>query len=216
MSIKTILRELLAQGDLGTIAELAAEKRRTLAVLVSLTFDSDPQIGWRAVEALGISSQRVAVDDPEYVREHLRRLYWLISEESGGICWRAPEAMAEIVRHEPALFADYIPIIVFLILNMADEDLDHFKAGTLWAMGRLGSLAEQHIEDVRVVVAAALDDPDPQIRGTAAWCLGQLGQTAILANRPDLLSDEAPVTFYEGESLELTSVGELARRALSG
>lgn len=215
MSIKTIVRELLAQGEFDTIAELAAEKRRVLAVLVSLTFDSDPQIGWRAIEALGISSRRVAENDHEYVREHLRRLYWLVSEESGGICWHAPEAMAEIVRQKPSLFADYIPIVMFLILNMAEEDLDHFKAGTLWAMGRLGSLAGDHVEGVRDVVTSALDDPDPQIRGTAAWCLGQLGQAAILADRSDLLSDEAPVAFYEKESLELTSVGALARRALS-
>jgi HEAT repeat protein len=215
VSIKTILRELLARGDFDAIAELAAERRRTLAILVSLTFDSDSEIGWRAVEALGISSQRVAEDDPEYVREQLRRLYWLISEESGGICWHAPEAMAEIVRHKPQLFADYIPIVVFLILSMADEDLDHFKAGTLWAIGRLGSLAADHFEEVRVAVTAALDDPDPQIRGTAAWCLGQMGQAATLTDRSDLLSDEAPVSFYLEKSLEATSVGALARRALS-
>jgi HEAT repeat protein len=216
VQIKSRLRELLEQGRFDTIAQLASEKRRVLGILVSLTFDMDPQIAWRAVEALGTAARRVAADDPDYVREHLRRLYWLISEESGGICWRAPEAMAEIVRHNAALFADYIPIIVFLVLNMAEEDLAHFKAGTLWAIGRLGSLAADHVEEVRDVVMAALDDPDPQIRGTAAWCLGELGQTEVLADRPDLLADEAPVTFYEGESLELTSVAALVGRTLSG
>lgn len=215
MQIKNSLRELLEQGEFDAIVQLAVQKRRVLVLLVSLTFDSDPQIGWRAVEALGLAAHRVAEDDPDYVREQLRRLYWLISEESGGICWHAPEAMAEIVRHNPSLFADYIPIVVFLILSMAEEDLDHFKAGTLWAIGRLGSLAAEHIDEVRGPIAVALDDPNPQIRGTAVWCLGELGQTAILADRPDLLADEAPVTFYRGESLESTCVGALAHRALS-
>lgn len=215
MRIKTTLRGLLEHGQFKAIAQLAVERRRVLGILVSLTYDPDPRISWRAVEALGTAAQRVAEDDPDYVREHLRRLYWLISEESGGICWHAPEAMAEIVRHNPTLFADYIPIVVFLIESMAEEDLDHFKAGTLWAIGRLGSLVGEHIDGVREAVTAALDDPDPHIRGTAAWCLGKLGQRSILADRADVLSDEAPITFYETASIERTSVGELARRALS-
>ena len=215
VTIKTRLRDLLAAGNFKPVTEIAAEKRRALAILVALTFDRDPEIAWRAVEALGAAAARVAEDDPDYVREQLRRLYWLISEESGGICWHAPEAMAEIVRHRPQLFADYIPIVVFLILSMAKEDLDHFKTGTLWAIGRLGSLAANHFREVRGAVTDALDDPDPQVRGTAVWCLGRLGQTATLAERPDLLSDEAPLNLYEHLTIQRTSVGELVRRMLS-
>ncbi len=88
-------------------------------VSTSLTFVPNPLIGWCAVEAMGMGANRIAENDPDYLREHLRRRYWLLSEESGGICWRAPEAMAEIVRHRPVLFADYIPIVVLLILGLS-------------------------------------------------------------------------------------------------
>ncbi|MGD2215896.1 MAG: HEAT repeat domain-containing protein [Gemmatimonadales bacterium] len=213
--MKTRLRELLIEGDFEAIAEGAVQKRRLLGTLVSLTFDPDPQIGWRAVEALGLAARRVAQDDPGYVREQLRRLYWLISEESGGICWHAPGAMAEIVRHEPETFADYVPIVVFLIESMAEEDLEHFKADVLWAIGRLGPIANAYIEEIAAGVAAALDDPDPQVRGTAVWCLGRVGRATALATRSDLLSDEGPVALYQDGSLQCTSVGELARRALA-
>jgi hypothetical protein len=215
VTIKTRLRDLLAAGDFERVTEIAADKRRALAILVALTYDRDPEIAWRAVEALGTAAARVAEDDPNYVREQLRRLYWLISEESGAICWHAPEAMAEIVRNRPRLFADYIPIVVFLILSMAKEDLDHFKTGTLWAIGRLGSFAADHFDEVRGAVTDALDDPDPQVRGTAVWCLGRLGQTAILAERSYLLSDEAPVVLYENLTIQQTSVSELVRRMLA-
>jgi HEAT repeat protein len=213
--LKKTLRDLLEEGHFEQIEELAEQRRRVLPILVALTFDGDAQIAWRAIEALGVAARRVAGDDPDFVREHLRRLYWLISEESGGICWRAPEAMAEIVRHEPQLFSDYIPIVVFLITSLAEEDLEHFKAGALWAIGRLGPLASDHVEEIQPAVMAALDDPDPQIRGTAVWCLGQVGRATDLANRSDLLCDEGPVSFYEDGSLAPTSVAELARRALT-
>ncbi len=215
MPIKTTLRQLLECGEFEHITEMAGTKRRVLGSLVSLTYDTDPQIGWRAAEALGVAARRVAEDDPDYVREHLRRLYWLISEESGGICWHAPAAMAEIVRQEPRLFADYISIVVFLIPNMAEEDLDHFRADALWAIGRLGSLGREYIDSVHAAVISALDDPDPQVRGIAAWCLGRVGRTTTLAERADLLSDEGPVLLYEGGSLQRTSVGELVQRALA-
>jgi HEAT repeat protein len=213
--IKTELRDLLDQGAFEQIAEMAAQRRRVLPSLVSLTFDADPQIGWRAIEALGVAAQRVAQDDPDFVREQLRRLYWLISEESGSICWHAPEAMAEIVRHEPALFADYLSIAVHLITSIEEEDLEHFRAGALWAIGRLGPLVGDHVEGVHNAVSAALDDPDPQVRGTAAWCLGRVGRASDLDDRTDLLSDDGTVAHYEAGSLEQTSVGELVRRALS-
>lgn len=213
--MKKRVRQLLEQQSTDEIADLAARKRRVLSTLVSLTFDGDPQIGWRAVEAMGLAASRIAEDDPDCVREHLRRLYWLLSEESGGVCWRAPEAMAEIVRRRPSLFADYIPIIVCLILNMAEEDLDHFRAGNLWAIGRLGAVAGDHVDEAVVTaITCALSDPDPQVRGMAVWCMGEVGQASLLAARKELLCDEGSVDVYEDGNLKRTGVCHLVRRAL--
>ena len=98
---------------------------------------------------------------------------------------------------------------------MAEEDLKHFRATALWAIGRLGSLADKHIGDLYTEIVAALDNSDPQVRGTAAWCLGQVGRATALADRADLLSDEGPVAIYENGSLERTTVGVLAQRVLA-
>jgi len=205
---------MLQDRDLDGLVEEVVRKRRLLGSLVSQTYDPEPLICWRAIEAMGLAARRIAEDDPDFVREHLRRLYWLLSEESGGICWRAPEAMAEIVRHRPRLFAEYIPIVVFLILNLAEEDLDHFRTGILWAIGRLGALAGDHIPAVLPAITSVLNDSDPQVRGMAVWCLGQVGQADLLRDRPDLLSDEGTVGFYEDGHLTRTTIGRLVQRAL--
>jgi hypothetical protein len=212
--MKKHVRELLRRRDLDAVAGIAEQKRRLLGVLTSCTFDPDPQIGWRAVEAMGVACDRIARRAPATVRNHLRRLHWLISEESGGICWRAPEAMAEIVRYRPDRFAEYGAIVVSLLSDMAEEDLEHFRAGVLWAVGRLGAVAADHIPPVLPAITAALDSDDPQVRGLAAWCLGEVGRAELLAGRSDLLGDEGPVDLYEEGSLNRTSVGELVRRAV--
>jgi hypothetical protein len=211
--VKKHLRELLDTERIEEIADIAGRQRRVLGSLVSLTFDPDPLIVWRAVEAMGAAAARIADDDPEYVREHLRRLRWLISDESGGICWHAPEAMAEIIRRRPRLFSDHIPIVVYLLRVMEEEDLVRFRAGILWAIGRLGDLAASEVEAVLPSIAACLDDSDPQVRGMAVWCLAQSRRTEILKTRSDLLSDEGTVALYLDGHLLRRSVAELARQA---
>ncbi len=192
---------------------MAVHRKRVLGSLISLSFDADEKIGWRAVEAMGMAASRVAQRNPEYVRSHLRRLHWLLSEESGGVCWRAPEAMAEIVRRCPRLAADYVPIVVSLIVSLAEEDLDHFRAGALWAIGRLSPIAGDHLPTVLPAITSALDDPDPQVRGMAVWCLGQVGQARLLADRPHLLSDDGAVDLYADGHLTQTTVCRLVQRA---
>ena len=208
---KTALRELLAQGRLEQIADLAPRSKRILGTLVSLTFDPAPLIGWRAVEAMGMSAARIADRHPDYVREHLRRLLWLLSEESGGVCWHSPEAMAEIVGRSPALFGDYIPIVVWLIMSIEPEDLARFRPGALWAIGRLAPVAADHLQGVLPAVTAALDDRDPQARGMAVWALTQMGQPGAVGGRPPLLEDEGPVELYAGRGLRRHPVGQPTR-----
>jgi hypothetical protein len=189
-------------------------KKRVLGSLVASTYDADPRISWRAIEALGVAASRVAEDDPDHIRQLLRRLLWLINDESGGICWRAPEAMAEILRRQPTLYADYIPIVTLLLVNLEEEDLERFRAGVLRAIGRLGALARDSFQDVAPAVASALIDSDPQVRGMAVWCLHEVGRADLLAGRLDLIADEDPVDLYEDGILTRTTVSQLVQRAL--
>jgi hypothetical protein len=211
--MKRKLRELLEQSRLEEIADMAEERRRVLGVLRSLTFDRDRLIGWRAVEAMGVVAERLADQDPDAVLEELRSLFWLLSEESGGVCWHAPEAMGEIVRRRPDKFSSYISITATLINEMADEDLDHFRPGVLWAIGRLGPIASGTLSDVLPAIEASLESPDPQARGMAVWCLQQVDRAHLIDGRPDLAADSGAVSLYEDGALTQTTVGDLVARA---
>ena len=114
-----------------------------------------------------------------------------------------------------ALFGDYTPIIVGLLETMAEEDLAHFRPGVLWAIGRLGGLAEGHVEHVMPEIEAALAHDDPQVRGMAVWCLGRLGHAARLTEHAALTSDEGPVEVFADGEVVHTSVRELTAQALA-
>ncbi len=208
-------REMLAAGRLEALAENAASRNGILGRLLPLTYDADPLIAWRAVEAVGLTAARIAPTDPDAVRNFLRRLHWLLNDESGGVCWRAPEVMAEIVRHHPDRFPDYVTIIVNF-LGQLDEDLAPFKSGVLWAAGRLAPLAPKEVESRIPVLTACLEDPDPEVRGFAAWTLGRAGRADLLKGRDGLMKDEGELDLYLDGHLVRRRVSDLARRAIEG
>jgi len=207
------VRELLADQRYEAITELAGREKRVLSFLTALTYDRETLIGWRAVEAVGLAAGRIASDDPRFVRNHLRRLLWLLNDESGGIGWRAPEAIGEIIRSQPERFVEFVPILISL-LDMEEEDAVRFRPGLLWAIGRLGPVMPDAVESAIPWIVSCLDDSNPQTRGMASWCLGQLGAAGHLAHIDLLLDDDQPVDFYVDGQIVRTSVAQLAREAL--
>jgi hypothetical protein len=144
----------------------------------------------------------------------MRRLYWLITEESGACFWRAPECMAECGARMPRLLKSHIPIAFHLLETLEEEDLEHFRPGAIWAIGRLVGVARDDLPAVLPLVIEALDRPDPQARGMAVWCLGEVGETESLEARMDLLEDDGAVLLYRDRVLSETTVGRLAEEVI--
>lgn len=132
-----------------------------------------------------------------------------MSDESGAICWFAPQAMAAIVRARPELFSEYANIVFSLILTTAEEDLAHFRSGILWAIGTLAPIVPDKADAVIPAVVACLEMDDSQVRGTAVWCLKRAGRADLLAGRDDLGCDDGPVEFYSNQRIERTTVAAL-------
>lgn len=206
------LREWLLRGDMQEIQAYAENNRRVLSFLTALTYDRDPQVAWNAVRALGLSAALIADSDPEYVRVHLRRLTWLLNDESGGIGWRAPESLAALIAAKPELFAEFVPIFLS-ILDMEPEDAIHFRLGALWGLGLLATHFPEQVKSRQQYLAYCLTDEDPQIRGLAVWCLRRLDILSQYASTLDILADQGEFDLFTGEKLVHTSIAQIASGA---
>jgi hypothetical protein len=204
---------MLLDGKLEEVAGLSRDQQKVLGTLITLTFDTELLVVWRAVEAMGLSIREVARVDKSQAKEHMRRLYWLITEEAGAVFWRAPECMAECCASEPEFFKTHIPIAFHLLETLEEEDLEHFRPGAIWAIGRLKDLARDDLPTVLPLLIDALDRPESQARGMAAWCLGEVGEARVMEGRPDLLEDHGPVFLYRNRVVEETTVGQVVRAA---
>lgn len=182
-NIKEQVRELLVGGFLAEVSLLARRERRVLSYLTGLTYDADPLVAERAVQALGQAAGAVSDDDPEFVRGHVRRLFWLLNDESGGIGWRAAEMIGEIIRSRPDRFAEFIPNLVWL-LDLEAEDAPRFRAGILQGIRRVAEVVDlSGRADLRGFLAALVGDPDPALRALAQECLAQVVNPAASGSR---------------------------------
>ena len=207
---KDQLATWLEEGQLDAVVRQAEREKRTLSLLSALLYHPDPLVSWRAAEGMGLAAQAVARRSPEYVRGHLRRLFWLLNDESGGIGWRAPEAIGEIIYHCPGLFDDFISPLFFL-LDMEAEDAPRFRTGILYAIGRMGPRVPEVFSAVLRLIMTCLDDAQPQTRGAALWCLRQNSYSGPLSRLPILTADTDRVELYQDGRILLTTVAELAQ-----
>ncbi|MFH0958303.1 MAG: hypothetical protein V1897_06330, partial [Pseudomonadota bacterium] len=97
--LKKKVIELLREKDFGSSLNQLALFPGKLVInpLLSYLLDHDELVKWRAVTAIGLVVSKLAENDAEAARVIMRRLMWSLNDESGGIGWGAPEAMAEIM-----------------------------------------------------------------------------------------------------------------------
>ncbi len=114
------VRNWLLRGDFAPILEFAGGQKRVLSLLTALTYDPDPLVSDRAVQVTGLAARQIAQKDPEFVRNYLLRLFWLVNPESGATCWRAGELIGEILHACPQ-FGHFHPMLIS-ILDLDKED----------------------------------------------------------------------------------------------
>lgn len=183
--------------------------RSVIRWLISLAYDKDDVISWRAMEALGLIVPKFTGDRIGIIRDTIRRLLWSMSDESGGIGWSAAEMLGEIIRNNPDEFKDIIP----LVWSFREEEM--FRPGAVWAMGRIAAFRPDLVMFISKELHVLLHDGNPAVRGYAAWVEGLLGDADGLEEVKKLSGDMSRINFYsEGDLLKKT-VEEIAAQAVN-
>ncbi|MFH2009906.1 MAG: DVU0298 family protein [bacterium] len=204
---KETLRALLRERDHDALLRWAQQDRQAVRTVFSALFEPDPLLRWRAIEALGLLADRQSGRDPETVREWLRRLLWNMNDESGGLMWHGPEAIAAILVNVSAL----IPEFVMLLFSYHVQE--PFEAGTYTALARIADLEPKRVAPFWPLLEKGLEDADPRIRAYAARIAELTGERVA---SPETLArvrqERTPLTVYDHElgTLRETTVGAVA------
>lgn len=223
ISLKNELLATLAQPDLRAVGKFLENHSPKLLVNALFSALSNPQeqVHWHGVYGFGKIVPILADVSQESARIVMRRLLWSLNDESGGIGWGAPEAMAEIMCHVPYLRQEYLHMLVSYMREDGAEpfqdgnylELSLLQRGLLWGVGRLCQehrleMAERQITDD---IAAYLSSPDYHVVGLAAWCLGLLGEPFDTTKISRFLDHPGEIRLFFNNVLTTVTVGELVK-----
>jgi len=175
--IQAELAEALLQTDPEEVVrqQLArtppqAATRALLAFLSS----ADDALRSRSARALGLLVAQRAVSDLDGAREIVRRLVWSLNDESGGIGWGAPEALAHILARSDSLCEEFAAVFVSYLREdgnfLGGSPLEPFllEAAAILAEARPEALRSLGAERL---IASFLHSPRESTRSLAARAL---------------------------------------------
>ena len=207
---KRDIRQDLISRDLQAIEKRARSDKNILRTLSSMLYDKESLVRWRAIEALGRASKIIAENDLGKIRRQIRRILWLMNDESGGICWNGPEAIGEIVYNIPTLIYEYGPIIISFL------DEGPFEVGTRRAIWRIGALGPEVFKESRAAIIESLESSIPEMRAFSIKALNALVDNSARETVKVLKNDLSSVEIYDFVTGELkeTAVKVFAREYL--
>jgi HEAT repeat protein len=227
-SIKKELIDTLRLTDLPAVFTSLQEKdeRDILNPLFSALCHPEEIVRWHAVSAFGWIVDRIAGKDLESARVVMRRFLWSLNDESGGIGWGAPEAMAEIMVQNETLLQEYLHMLLSYTRQDGPDqfqdgnflELPQLQRGVIWGIGRLAGKYKKILTEngVNHDLLPYLHSPDGPVRGIAAWSLGILKARSAMEPMRQLLHDEQSVSLYRQGKIVETTVSELVHQALEG
>ncbi len=207
--LKGRIRNFLETSSYNAITEIAKMDKGVMRRLISLAYDKEDVISWRAIEAIGIVAGELSRDRRDVIRDTIRRLLWSMREESGGIGWSAADMLGEIIRSDPDEFSDIIPIV----WSFRDEEM--FRAGVIWAMGRIAAVRPDLVKFILKDLQLMIKDSNPSVRGHAAWVVGILGEKILSEDISSLVNDASTINFYHDGELIKKTVSEIVKEAIN-
>ncbi|MGV1100210.1 DVU0298 family protein [Thiovibrio sp. JS02] len=217
--LKKKISALLSAGEVDTVLTALAQypPEKLLNPLFSGICSASEKTKWNAVSAMGATVARLAEQDMEAARIVMRRFMWSLNDESGGIGWGTPEAMAECLARHEGLAREYTHILVaFMREDGFYLELPSLQRGLMWAMIRLGRVRPELLIKWQAprYLLPYLDSEDAVVRGQAAYALALLNTETITPRLAELCQDATSFSLYRDNTLTSVTVGQLAREAL--
>ena len=190
--MKQYVHELLSKRDFETLIDLCERDRHAWQEVRYSLYSLDERLRWSAIEAVAkLMELWWKSGRQEKVRQYIRTLFWSMNDESGGIGWSSPQAVAEIIATIPEILDPYGSM---MIAHSIDEP--PLIKGCLWGIGRLGRLITDSVAVFQGQILATFQIDDAQTLGLVSWAMGEFGFSPARPHLERISSRTEPVTIY--------------------
>lgn len=188
---------LLENLDFETIEKSSLSNRNILGWLIGLSYDKESSLSWKAIEAMGhVAKAFVEAGDIEPLRNTIRKLLWSMTDESGGIGWRAAELIGEIIYAKPSLFEDIIPIL----WSQREEEsfLESVLRGIIKLSKKVNLREYLKIEDSEL--KSLLEHQNEEIRALTSVLIERLNSPVDV---PENIRDSLVSVYHKGNIIRI-------------
>ena len=204
---KKQVEDLVREYRIEPILDAARQDKKVIRYIQRLIYSGDTQARNKAAEILGHACAVVAEKDPGVVSKLLQGLFYSLTD-TAAYPMGALEAIGHIIAQRPDLFGGYTPQ---LYQFLGDKSR---KVQVLEALGRIAQTSPEILRKHTLHFFCYLKDPDPLVRGSASWFLGNLGACEAKDDIAKLLDESHEMELYAKGEMKKTSVGAMASEAL--
>ena len=199
----------------------ASHPQRLVSPLFGALCSASPYVKWHAVTCFGLTASRIADHSLERVRVIMRRFLWSLNDESGGIGWGAPEAMAEVMAGLDRMAEEYHRLLFSFVRPMSGPDnyleMSSLREGAYWGAARLGQSRPDLLAPYSDLFVQAMQ-AETSLFARGCICLAlQAASPGDEQSRQALLAaaeEKTAFALYWNKSFQQTSLAELAAGAL--
>ncbi len=225
--VKKEIFKLLDQHDPAGLPQKITifPRIQTINTLFMALCDIRERVKWHAVYCLGEIISIMAEEDVESARIIMRRFLWTLNDESGGIGWGAPEAMAAIMSRSEVLRQEYIHMLISYMQEDGEElfqdgnylELPLLQRGLLWGIGTLCYRfpKEMRQRGLESDLTNYLKSDDLEVRRLALWALAGLGITCSSEFVRPFKEDNNYLTIFIDQIFREVSVNEICKQLVS-
>jgi len=127
---KRDVEKILKNNEIEKFRDIFKSKPQVVRKLMGFLYHPDIEIRNAAAKGIGIIAQ---VMPEEKLKDLLRRMLWMLNDESGSCCWHIPYAIGEIGYNNPDVIEDFIGCFS----HYADDPDENLRTGVRDALKRI-------------------------------------------------------------------------------
>ncbi len=205
---KKQVEEFIQDYYLKPILDAARHDKKIIRYIQRLLYSGDRLLRQRAADALGKTCAVIGEKSPGTVSKLLQGLFYSITD-TAAFSPGSFEAIGEIISSRTDLYAGYT---AQLYQFLADETR---KAQALQAIAKIAKADAVPLRKHTFHFFSFLEDPDPDVRGYAAWLMGNLRAKEAKEDLEKLTQESHEIEIYSNGKLEKKTIGQVASEAIS-
>jgi hypothetical protein len=186
----------------------------------SASYSEDKLVSSRAIYCFGILTEKISVFERDKIRILMRKCIWMLTEESGGIPWRIPEIMGQIMSADKLIAEDYCDIL-FSYINEVESGPENFlehlpiRISVYKGINLLSRKFPHLIAQKKVILEQRFQkEIDPETIAYLSMIISNSNLISFKEHLKKYVNDNTPIEYYSEDMLINSSLAQIIKESL--